>query len=89
TDRKIGELQGKLASLPPTKQERTEVAVNVSAGGDQEAEIKVRYQVPQASWAAVYDARLSTGSKTAAPKLELTRRAQITQRTGEPWINVA
>lgn len=89
TDRKIGELQGKLAALAPARQERTEVAVNVTAGGDQDAEITVRYQVPQASWAAVYDARLATGSKTAAPKLELTRRAQITQRTGEPWTNVA
>ena len=89
TNRKIQEMQGRLASLPPARQERTEVAINVNAAADLEAELTVRYQVPNASWAALYDARLSTGTKTAAPKLDLTRRASITQNTGEAWTNVA
>ena len=89
TDRKIKELHGKLAALAPTREQRTEVAVNVVAGADLEAEMTVRYQVPSASWAALYDARLSTGSKTAPPSLGLTRRASITQNTGEPWTNIA
>ena len=89
TNRKIQEMQGKLAALPPTRFERTEVAINVNAGADLDAELTVRYQVPNASWAALYDARLSTGTKTAAPKLDLTRRASITQSTGELWNNVA
>jgi uncharacterized protein (TIGR02231 family) len=49
----------------------------------------VRYQVPSASWTPLYDARLVTGSKTESPKLTLTRRAIIRQRTGESWDNVA
>jgi uncharacterized protein (TIGR02231 family) len=49
----------------------------------------VRYQVPGASWTPIYDARLATGAKNVAPKLDLTRRAQITQRTGEIWEQVA
>lgn len=49
----------------------------------------VRYQVPNASWQPSYDARLATGTKTAAPKLDLTRRAAIQQRTGEAWTDVA
>ena len=48
----------------------------------------VRYQVAHASWAPLYDARLATGAKTAAPKLDLTRRAAITQHTGEAWDEV-
>ena len=36
-----------------------------------------------------YDARLSTGSKQQAPKLQLVRRAAIQQRSGEVWENVA
>ena len=49
----------------------------------------MRYQVRNASWVPLYDARLATGTKTAPPKLDLTRRAAITQRTGESWDNVA
>jgi uncharacterized protein (TIGR02231 family) len=48
----------------------------------------VRYQVRNAVWVPRYDARLATGSKTALPRLDLTRRAEIKQRTGESWDNV-
>jgi uncharacterized protein (TIGR02231 family) len=88
TDRKITELQGKLKALAPIREERTEVAVAVTAGADLEADLVVKYQVPSASWTALYDARLTTGGKAAAPKLDLTRRAAIQQTTGEPWTNV-
>lgn len=88
-DRQIKDLQGKLHAIAPARDERTEVAVFVNAGAALEAEMVVKYQVPSASWTALYDARLATGSKSAAPKLDLTRRAAITQTTGEPWTNVA
>ena len=87
-DRQIKELQGKLHAIAPSKEERTEVAVFVNAGAALDADMVVKYQVPSASWTAFYDARLATGSKTAAPKLDLTRRAAITQTTGEAWNNV-
>lgn len=89
TDRKIKDLEAKLAGVAPPKRERTEVKVHVAAADATEAELVVRYQVPQASWSALYDARLATGSKAVAPKLELVRRAAITQRTGEAWTDVA
>jgi uncharacterized protein (TIGR02231 family) len=54
-----------------------------------EATLTVRYQVPNASWTAFYDARLTSGDKATAPKLGLTRRASIQQRTGEDWTDVA
>lgn len=37
----------------------------------------------------VYDARLDTGSKDRKPTLELIRRAEIVQTTGEDWNDVA
>lgn len=88
-NRTIEDLEKKLASLSPPQQERTEVKVNVVAETPLEADVTVRYQVRNASWTPLYDARLTTGAKTAAPKLSLTRRASITQRTGEVWDNVA
>ena len=37
----------------------------------------------------LYDARLDTGAKDRKPALELVRRAEIVQTTGEDWPNVA
>lgn len=87
-DRRIEDLEKKLAALAPGRVEQTEVKVFVVAAAPLEAELTVRYQVPSASWTPHYDARLGTGSKTAPPVLELARRADIVQRTGEDWENV-
>jgi uncharacterized protein (TIGR02231 family) len=87
-DRKIQDLERKLAALAPAPEERTEVKVFVSAAVALSADLTVTYQVPGASWTSLYDARLSTGTKATLPKLTLTRRAAIQQRTGEPWENV-
>jgi uncharacterized protein (TIGR02231 family) len=88
-DRQIKDLEGKLASLAPAQEERTEVKIFVNAAAPLEADISIRYQVGSASWLPFYDARLATGTKTQAPKLQLVRRASIQQRSGESWDNVA
>jgi uncharacterized protein (TIGR02231 family) len=88
-DRRIKDLQDKLVLLAPIRQRRTEVKVFVSAGDALEADLAIRYQVRSASWTPFYDARLSTGTKAEAPKLQLVRRAAIQQRTGEAWEDVA
>jgi uncharacterized protein (TIGR02231 family) len=88
-ERRIRDLEGKLASLAPTTLARTEVKVFVRADAALDADIVVRYQVRNASWTPFYDARLAVGTKAQAPKLQLVRRASIQQRTGEVWDNVA
>ncbi|HEX7074976.1 MAG TPA: mucoidy inhibitor MuiA family protein [Hyphomicrobiaceae bacterium] len=88
-DRRIEELEKTLADQAPAVEERTEVKVHLTAAAPLEADLVVRYQVPNASWTPLYDARLMTGSKNVPPKLTITRRATITQRTGEAWENVA
>ncbi len=88
-DRKIEDLEKKLSALAPARVEQTEVKVFVMAAAPLEADISVRYQVRNAVWVPRYDARLATGSKTAPPQLDLTRRAEIKQRTGESWDGVA
>ena len=87
-DRQIKDLQGKLASLAPRQDERTEVKIFVNAGAALDADLTIRYQVGNASWTPYYDARLATGSKTQGPKLGFERRASIQQRTGESWDEV-
>lgn len=87
-DRKIEDVENKLSLLAPPKIDSTEVRVYVAAASPLEADFIVRYQVPTANWVPLYDARLQTGSKTAAAKMELARRAAITQRSGEDWDGV-
>lgn len=50
--------------------------------------MSIHYQVPDAHWAPIYDARLETGTKTEPPKMSLDRRAAIMQRSGENWSGV-
>lgn len=89
TERKLNDLQRRLAELAPKQLERTEVRVLVSAAAPLEADLSIRYQVPSASWQPAYDARLTSGAKNVTPKLELVRRATIQQRSGEAWDDVA
>ncbi len=88
TDRKLEELTKKLDEIAPKREERTEVRVFVSADGPLEADLILRYQVPGASGSPFYDARLTTGAKNVASRLQLTRRAAVSQRTGESWDEV-
>jgi uncharacterized protein (TIGR02231 family) len=88
TDRQIADLTGKLTTLAPTQEERTEVKVFVSAEAPLDAELTIRYQVQTASWTPFYDARLSTGTRDEPAKLQLIRRASIQQKTGESWDDV-
>jgi uncharacterized protein (TIGR02231 family) len=88
-DRKIEDLEKKLSALAPARVEQTEVRVHVIAAAPLEADLTVRYQVRNAAWTPGYDARLATGSKTSPPRLDLTRRAEIRQHTGESWDEVA
>ncbi len=87
-DRKAADLESQRAALAPAKTEQTEVTVHVVAQSPLDADLTIRYQVPDAHWAPIYDARLETGSKTEPPKVSLARRAAITQKSGENWDGV-
>ena len=87
-DRRIEDLDKRLSSLAPAKTDQTEVRVYVDAGSPLDADFIVRYQVQGANWVPLYDARLQTGTKTTAAKMDLARRAAITQKSGENWENV-
>jgi uncharacterized protein (TIGR02231 family) len=85
-DREIARLQSDRAIKPPSK---LEVRVDLAASAATRATLRVTYAVRNARWTPLYDARLDTGAKDRKPALELVRRAEITQTTGEDWSNVA
>jgi uncharacterized protein (TIGR02231 family) len=84
-DREIARLEQDRATKPPSK---LEVRIDLSAASPTRATLKVTYAVRHARWIPLYDARLDTGAKDRKPALELVRRAEITQTTGEDWSNV-
>ena len=85
-DREIARLESDKAQKPPSK---LEVRIEVAAAAATKATLRVTYAVRNARWTPLYDARLDTGAKDRKPALELVRRAEITQNTGEDWSNVA
>jgi uncharacterized protein (TIGR02231 family) len=85
-DREIARLEQDRAAKPPSK---LEVRIDLAAAAATKATLRVTYVVRNARWAPLYDARLDTGAKDRKPALELVRRAEITQATGEDWSNVA
>ena len=85
-DRQIARLEQDRAIKPPNK---LEVRVDLAAADATKARLRVTYAVRNARWAPLYDARLDTGARDRKPALELVRRAEITQTTGEDWSNVA
>ncbi len=85
-DREIARLESDRAAKPPSK---LEVRIDLATAAATKATLRVTYAVRNARWAPLYDARLDTGAKDRKPALELVRRAEITQTTGEDWSNVA
>jgi uncharacterized protein (TIGR02231 family) len=85
-DRELARLDTEQKANPPRKMEvRLDLAANASA----HAAFRVSYTVRGARWAPLYDARLDSGTRERKPALELVRRAEIVQQTGEDWSDVA
>jgi uncharacterized protein (TIGR02231 family) len=85
-DREIARLEQDRAQKPPNK---LEVRIELAAAAATKATLRVTYAVRNARWTPLYDARLETGARDRKPALELVRRAEIIQATGEDWSNVA
>jgi uncharacterized protein (TIGR02231 family) len=85
-DRELARLDAERSANPPRKME---VRIDLAAEAATSATFRVTYTVSGARWAPLYDARLDTGSRDRKPALELTRRAEIVQQSGEDWSDVA
>lgn len=93
---RISDLDVEIAALekarplaPRAGQPKRDVAIAVEAKAPVAADISVSYRVSGASWLPVYEARLTTGSANGGAEIAFTRRAELRQRTGEDWNEVA
>jgi uncharacterized protein (TIGR02231 family) len=93
---RISDLDAEIAALerarpvaPRASQPKRDVAIAVEAKAPVAADISVSYRVAGASWLPVYEARLTTGNTNGGAEIAFTRRAELRQRTGEDWSEVA
>src|SRR3954451_11973276 len=85
-DLEIKQVEAGLQANPARKME---VRIDLAANAASRATFRVSYTVRGARWAPLYDARLDSGTRERKPSLELIRRAEIVQQTGEDWSDVA
>jgi uncharacterized protein (TIGR02231 family) len=84
-DRELARLEAQRSPDPPRKME---VKIDLTAEAATPATLRVSYSVRGARWSPIYDARLDSGARDRKPALELVRRAEIVQNSGEDWRDV-
>jgi uncharacterized protein (TIGR02231 family) len=96
----VAELDDQIKTLEPTRPlpsprgPAQDVTIDIEAPASGKMRLSLNYRIAGASWTPAYDARLETGGqapgqKAGKPHLELTRRAIISQTTGEDFTDVA
>jgi uncharacterized protein (TIGR02231 family) len=84
-DRELARIAQQTQADPPRKME---VRIELAAEAATAATLRVSYSVRGARWVPLYDARLDTSRPDRSVSLELVRRAEIVQNTGEDWADV-
>ncbi len=74
---------------PPDGLPRQDVTIALDSSNEATATLRITYRVAGARWSPVYDVRLDTGGRDRKPALEIVRRAQVSQSTGEDWTDAA
>lgn len=83
-DEQIQKLRNDLNQIHTGQKRVMEVRVPLEAKKAGEVTLVLNYQVPNATWKPVYDARLDT----QAGDLEIVQYGAVTQRTGEDWSDI-
>lgn len=83
-DRELDKLKNDLNQLNATQYETFEVGIPLESSQATQLTITLDYQVPNASWRPLYDARLNTESG----KLDLIQYGAVNQSTGEDWSGI-
>ena len=94
TRNRLADVEAEIAALERARPQtgrpgapKRDIAIAVEAPQPVAAEFTVTYRVTGANWTPTYEARLTTTGEK--PEIALTRRAEIRQRSGEAWDDVA
>lgn len=88
-DKQVADLQVKMQALAPDERAHVQVLVHIVAAAATAGKFKLSYRVQEAGWVPFYDARMTLPTKGVAAKLNIVRRAEVTQSSGERWDDVA
>lgn len=88
-DKLIADLQIKASALAPSDVAHVQVAVHIAAAAQTLGKFKLSYRIQEAGWQPFYDARMTLPTKDEAAKLNIVRRAEVVQYSGESWNDVA
>ena len=88
-DKLIADLQIKASALAPSDVAHVQVAVHIAVATQTLGKFKLSYRIQEAGWQPFYDARMSLSTKDEAAKLNIVRRAEVVQYSGESWDDVA
>ena len=88
-DKSVADLNVRAGSLAPDEVAHMQVSLHVVASAAMTGSVKVSYRIGGAGWQPFYDAKLAIPAKGEKAKLEIIRRAEVMQNTGEVWDNVA
>ncbi|HFC04242.1 MAG TPA: mucoidy inhibitor MuiA family protein [Rhizobiales bacterium] len=86
--RQIDDLRNQIAQSAPKRRQVTTVSINLNAPAASDARFRIRYNVSNAGWAPVYDARLTLGRQGKQSRVKLIRRANVRQATTDKWQNI-
>jgi uncharacterized protein (TIGR02231 family) len=81
TERQLQEARGRQPGRRAVKEVTVRLAANEAGSGN----VTVAYTVPGANWTPVYQARLDSNAR----RVVLDYQAQVVNRTGDTWDNVA
>lgn len=85
-NRQIAALQNEMSQLGADQRSTYTVSVPLEASAATELGIELSYQISNATWKPVYDARLETAGKG---DLKFVQFGNVSQQTGEDWTGVA
>lgn len=85
-DKQLQALRNALQTIQtPHPKESLSLIVGIAPSGEGEFELELSYIVNRASWTPLYDLRVDSTNKI----VHLSYLAEVTQSTGEDWIDVA
>jgi uncharacterized protein (TIGR02231 family) len=87
-ERTIAGRQRALDMLPPPLPKRV-ARIEIAAERPAEGRLSLGYRTQAAGWTPAYDLSLSLDEQGGPAKLDLVRRAELHQETGEDWSHVA
>jgi uncharacterized protein (TIGR02231 family) len=88
-DKAVADFNVKLQDLAPSEEAHLQVAVHVANAAALNGSLKVSYRIGGAGWQPFYDAKLALPHDGKKAQIDVVRRAEVMQATGEAWDNVA